>query len=81
MIQRLAAGGILRRPNPVIPGGSVVDYSGAILRKDASFRALEILESSDANRACQRGAAGQNEKPAESQQGERLLQDAVFIYI
>jgi hypothetical protein len=31
MIQRLATGGILRRPNPDNPGGSVADYPGAVL--------------------------------------------------
>jgi hypothetical protein len=29
--QRLATGGILRRPNPDNPGGSVAGYAGAVL--------------------------------------------------
>ena len=31
VIQELATGGILRRPNPDKPGGSVAGYAGAIL--------------------------------------------------
>ena len=31
MIQRLATGGILNRPRPENPGGSVAGYAGAVL--------------------------------------------------
>jgi len=31
VIQELATGGILRRPNPDNPGGSVAGYAGAVL--------------------------------------------------
>jgi len=42
VIQRLATGGILRRPRPENPGGSVADYSAAVLTKRnfGSFVAL-----------------------------------------
>ena len=36
MIQRLATGGILSRPNPDHPGSPVAGYAGAILKKWAS---------------------------------------------
>ncbi len=32
VIQRLATGGILHRPSPDNPDGSVSDYSGAVLK-------------------------------------------------
>ena len=41
VIQRLATGGILRRPRPDNPGGSVADYSGAVLR--LGYRSLSRL--------------------------------------
>jgi hypothetical protein len=45
MIQRLATGGILNRPRPENPGGSVAGYAGAVLM--ASIQQTQTLDHSE----------------------------------
>ncbi len=47
MIQRLATGGILNRPRPENPGGSVAGYAGAVLTRSKTWQYSAKLKVPD----------------------------------